>query len=549
MAEHAGPEKPTRFQTHPSNYKHWKLSTSGDVATLVMAVDADHPHKPGYELKLNSYDLSVDIELADAIQRLRFEHPEVKALVITAELDRVFCSGANIYMLGASTHSFKVNFCKFTNETRMYLEDASANSGLATLAACKGTTAGGGYELALACDETMLVDDGNSAVSFPETPLLAVLPGTGGLTRLVDKRRVRRDRADVFCTTAEGIKGKRAKEWGLVDHVVARSSWDKAVAERAAALAAKQTVARGPAFTLGPIEPSVTDAKIAYRHVELAIDRANRTANLLVRGPDGSEDIEKLGAAGTEPWALRAFRELDDALLRLRFDLTDIGMVTVRTEGTPGLVAEADRQLHESKSGFAREVRLLQRRVLRRFDNTARSFFAVADSPRSCFEGVLLELALGADRFYMLADGDEEVAVRISVANHGFMTTWNGLSRIASRFYGDDKAPAKVLAADGPIPSEQAVSLGIATIAADDIDFADELRIAVEERASLSPDALTGMEASLRMVGPETLETKIFGRLSAWQNWIFTRANSTGEHGALTLYGQPERPQFQWKRT
>ncbi|MCW5804955.1 MAG: 2,3-epoxybenzoyl-CoA dihydrolase [Deltaproteobacteria bacterium] len=551
MAEHAGPDKPTRFQTHPSNYRHWKLTTSGDVATLVMAVDADHPHRPGYELKLNSYDLSVDIELADAIQRLRFEHPEVKALVVTAELDRVFCSGANIYMLGASTHSFKVNFCKFTNETRLYLEDAAANSGLASLAACKGTTAGGGYELALACDEVMLVDDGNSAVSFPETPLLAVLPGTGGLTRLVDKRRVRRDRADVFCTTAEGIKGKRAKEWGLVDHVVARSAWDKAVGERAAALAAKQTGARGPAFTLGPIEPSVTDAKIVYRHVELTIDRAARTANLTVRGPDAAEDIEKVAASGAEPWALRAFRELDDALLRLRFDLTDVGMVTVRTEGAPGLVADADRQLAEATSGFAREVRLLQRRVLRRFDNTAKSFFAVADAPRSCFEGVLLELALGADRFYMLADGDEQIGVRTSVANQGFMTTWNGLSRLAARFYGDDAQPAKVLAAgaEGPIPSEDALALGIATIAADDIDFADELRIAVEERASLSPDALTGMEASLRVVGPETLETKIFGRLSAWQNWIFTRANSTGEHGALTLYGQPERPQFQWKRT
>jgi benzoyl-CoA-dihydrodiol lyase len=542
---------PTRFETHPSRYKHWKLTTSGDVATLVMAVDADHPHRPGYELKLNSYDLSVDIELADAIQRLRFEHPEVKALVVTADLDRVFCSGANIYMLGASSHSFKVNFCKFTNETRLYLEDASASSGLASLCACKGTTAGGGYELALACDEIMLVDDGNSAVSFPETPLLAVLPGTGGLTRLVDKRRVRRDRADVFCTTAEGIKGKRAKEWGLVDHVVARSAWDTKVAERAKALAANQTHARGPAFTLGPLEPKITDARIAYQHVELGIDRSARTANLLVRGPSGPEDIEKLAASQTEPWALRAFRELDDALLRLRFDLPDTGMVTVRTEGEPGHIADCDRQLHESRSGFAREVRLLQRRVLRRFDNTARSFFAVADAPSSCFEGVLLELALGADRFYMLADSDEQVAVRVSVANHGFMTMSNGLSRLAARFYGDTERPRQICEAgeQGPLTSEDALSLGIATIAADDIDFADELRIAIEERASLSPDALTGMEASLRMVGPETLETKIFGRLSAWQNWIFTRANSTGEHGALTLYGQPERPQFQWKRT
>jgi benzoyl-CoA-dihydrodiol lyase len=546
---------PTRFETHPSRYRHWKLSVpdagAGDLATLAMAVDADHPHRPGYELKLNSYDLSVDLELADAIQRLRFEHPGVKALVITAELDRVFCSGANIYMLGASTHSFKVNFCKFTNETRLYLEEASAESGLGALCACKGTTAGGGYELALACDEIMLVDDGNSAVSFPETPLLAVLPGTGGLTRLVDKRKVRRDRADVFCTTAEGIKGKRAKEWGLVDHVVSRSAWDRTVAERAKALAARQTVTRGPAFALPPLEPKITDRAVAYTHVELAIDRGARTASLVVRGPGAAEDPDQLAAAGTEPWSLRAFRELDDALLRLRFDLPDLGMVTIRTRGTPGLVAAADEALARSTTGFAREVRLLQRRVLKRLDNTARSFYAVADAPDSCFEGVLLELALAADRFYALIDGDEAIAVRTSAANGGFMTTSSGLSRLEARFYGEPARVQQVLArgAEGPIPSEEAERLGVVTIAADDLDFADELRIAIEERASLSPDALTGMEASLRFVGPETLETKIFGRLSAWQNWIFTRANSTGEHGALTLYGRPERPQFQWKRT
>jgi benzoyl-CoA-dihydrodiol lyase len=545
-------ERPTRFETHPSRYKHWKLTTAGDTATLVMAVDGDHPHKPGYELKLNSYDLSVDIELADAIQRLRFEHPEVKAVVITAELDRVFCSGANIYMLGMSTHSFKVNFCKFTNETRLYLEDASANSGLGSLAACKGTTAGGGYELALACDETMLVDDGNSAVSFPETPLLAVLPGTGGLTRLVDKRKVRRDRADVFCTTAEGIKGKRAREWGLVDAVVSRSAWDKTVTERAQALAAKQPVTRGPAFVLGPLEPKITDRAYTYSHVELAFDRATRTGNLTVRGPDAADDAAKLAGTGAEPWSLRAFRELDDVLLRLRFDLPEIGMVTVRTTGAAGLVRASDEALANATSGFAREVRLLQRRVLKRFDNTARSFYAVADAAPSNFEGVLLELALGADRFYMLLDGAEQIGVRTSVANTGFMTMSTGLSRLQARFYGDAANVDKVLArgAEGTtIPSEEAEQLGLATVAADDLDFEDELRIAVEERASLSPDALTGMEQSLRFVGPETLETKIFGRLSAWQNWIFTRANSTGEQGALTLYGQPTRPQFQWKRT
>ena len=538
---------PTSFETHPSRYKHWRLTTNGDQATLVMAVDADHPFKPGYELKLNSYDLSVDIELADAIQRLRFEYPEVKCVTVTADLDRVFCSGANIYMLGLSTHSFKVNFCKFTNETRIYLEDASANSGLASLAACKGTTAGGGYELALACDETILVDDGNSAVSFPETPLLAVLPGTGGLTRLVDKRKVRRDRADVFCTTAEGIKGKRAKDWGLVDDLVSRSKWDEVVAARAKALAAKQTVTRGPRFELTPLEPKVTPEKISYRFVELTIDSGARTGGLVVRAPDSVDQFD----GASDPWSLRAFRELDDALLRLRFDYPECNVLTVRTHGDAEKVRACDEALAKATTGFAREVRLLQRRVLKRFDNTARSFYAVADTADSCFAGVLLELALGADRFYMLIDNDEKIAVSTSAANTGFFTMSSGLSRLDARFYGEAGRAQKVLArgADGAIPSEEAEKLGIATIAADDIDFEDELRIAIEERASLSPDALTGMEASLRFVGPETLETKIFGRLSAWQNWIFTRPNSTGQHGALTLYGQPERPQFQWKRT
>jgi benzoyl-CoA-dihydrodiol lyase len=542
----------TQFETHPSRYKHWKLETNGDVATLKMAVDDEHPHKPGYELKLNSYDLSVDIELADAVTRLRFEHPDVKALVITADLDRVFCSGANIYMLGMSTHGFKVNFCKYTNETRLYLEDAAAESGIATIAACRGTTAGGGYELALACDDIMLVDDGNSAVSFPETPLLAVLPGTGGLTRLVDKRKVRRDRADVFCTMAEGIKGKRAKEWNLVDYLVPKSKWDAEVKSHAAQLAALQssTLARGPAVQLLPLEVKITDDNYSYKYVELAVDHSGRTANLLVRGPDSAAP-SSVASQGSDTWSLRAFRELDDALLRLRFDLPQIGMVTVRTTGERKLVCAHDEALAKDNSGFAREVRLLQRRVLRRFDNTARSLYAVADASDSCFAGSLLELALGADRFYMLLDGDEKIAVATSVANAGFNTSWSGLSRLASRFYGEPKQAAIALARglEGDISSEEAEKIGIATIAADDIDFADELRIAVEERASLSPDALTGMEASLRFVGTENMATKIFGRLSAWQNWIFTRANSTGQHGALTLYGRPERPQYQWNRT
>jgi benzoyl-CoA-dihydrodiol lyase len=542
------PVIPTEFETHPSKYKHWKLSIDGDVATLVMNVDDEHPHRPGYELKLNSYDLAVDIELADAINRLRFEHPEVKALVFTANLDRVFCSGANIYMLGLSTHSFKVNFCKYTNETRLYLEDASANSGLRSLAACKGTTAGGGYELALACDETLLVDDGNSAVSFPETPLLAVLPGTGGLTRLVDKRKVRRDRADVFCTVAEGIKGKRAKDWGLVDDVVSRSKWDETVKARAKALAAKgNDLARGPAVELPPLAPAVDAETIAYRHVTLALDRAGRVATITMRGPDAAP----AAAASPDLWSLRAFRELDDALLRLRFNAPDLGVILLRTTGRADHVLAHDAALHADPSGFAREVRLLQRRVLKRLDNTARSVFAVADTADACFAGVLLELALAADRFYMLIDGDEAIAVRTGVANTGFATMSTGLSRLEARFYGAPDQVKKLLArgAEGPIPSEEAEQLGVATVAADDIDFADELRIAIEERASLSPDALTGMEASLRFVGPETMETKIFGRLSAWQNWIFTRANATGDHGALTLYGRPERPAFQWTRT
>jgi benzoyl-CoA-dihydrodiol lyase len=542
---------PTTFETHPSRYHHWKLAIDGDIATLTMAIDADHPHRPGYELKLNSYDLSVDIELADALLRLRFEHPEVSTCVVTADLDRVFCSGANIYMLGLSTHSFKVNFCKYTNETRCYLEEASGDSGLKFLAACKGTTAGGGYELALACDEILLVDDGSSAVSFPETPLLAVLPGTGGLTRLVDKRKIRRDRADVFCTVAEGIKGKRAKDWGLVDGLVARSKWDAEVKSRAQALAATVVdVAKGPAVQLPALVPTVDKSRLSYRHVTMTVDAVARTATIAIAGPSEAPPLQ-LATADASTWSLHAFRELDDALLRLRFDYPEVAVVLLRTHGDRSLVVAHDTALAADPSGFAREVRLLQRRVLKRLDNTARSLYAVADRPDSCFAGVLLEVALAADRFYLLLDGQQQIAIATSVANAGGNPMATGLSRLAARFFAEPtKVPAiLVRGADGPITSEDAERLGLATVALDDIDFADELRIAVEERASLSPDALTGMEASLRFVGPETIETKIFGRLSAWQNWIFTRANSTGEHGALTLYGRPERPTFQWKRT
>ncbi|MBK9071753.1 MAG: benzoyl-CoA-dihydrodiol lyase [Myxococcales bacterium] len=543
----------TQFEPGPASYRHWQLEVAGPVAKLTMKVDAAHPHKPGYELKLNSYDLSVDIELADITQRLRFEHPEVRVCVVGADLDRVFCSGANIYMLGASSHSFKVNFCKFTNETRRYLEDASAHSALKFLSACKGTTAGGGYELALACDEIMLVEDGNSAVSFPETPLLAVLPGTGGLTRLVDKRKVRRDRADVFCTLAEGIKGKRAKEWNLVDDVVPRSKWDEAVSARTQALVAKASGegrAVGPAVKLPALAATVKDTSRAYCYVSLDIDNKQRTATLTVRAPSQAPQ-GSITAEGVDTWSLRAFRELDNALLHLRFDLPQIGTVLVRTIGDRSLVLAHDEALRADASGFAREVRLLQARVLRRLDNTAKSLFAVADSPESCFAGVLLEVALACDRAYGLIDAKEAIALQTGVANRGDLLTASGLSRLAVRFYGTPAQVEKVLAegAKGPLSVEAAEALGLVTIAADDIDFADELRIAVEERASLSPDALTGMEASLRFLGPETMETKIFGRLSAWQNWIFTRANATGEQGALTLYGRPERPAFQFNRT
>jgi benzoyl-CoA-dihydrodiol lyase len=542
---------PISFEAHPSRYRHWSLAIDGEIARLTMAVDDDHALRPGYELKLNSYDLAVDIELADAISRIRFEHPEVRAVVIAAAIDRVFCSGANIYMLGASSHSFKVNFCKFTNETRLYIEDASRASGLRFIAACNGTTAGGGYELALACDEIALIDDGSSAVSFPETPLLAVLPGTGGLTRLVDKRKIRRDRADVFCTLAEGIKGKRALEWGLVDHLIPRSRFDAEIQARAEALAAEVAgVPHGPAVELTSITP--------YKYVSLEIDAAARTATLTASAPAAPPpaDVESMVATGAELWALRAFREIDDALLQLRFNHPEIGTVLLRTRGNPEHVIAADRAVaeHRGSCGFVREVGLLQARVLRALDITAKSFFAIADEG-SCFAGSLLELALAADRLYMLEDDDEKVALATSPANAGALPVANGLSRLAVRFYGEPEAGAKAVdrllarGAEGPIPTREASRLGLATVALDDLDFEDELRIAVEERASLSPDALTGMEASLRFPGPETLETKIFGRLSAWQNWIFTRPNATGERGALTLYGKPERPSFDWKRT
>jgi len=570
------------FETHPSRYRHWTLAVEGEIARLTMKVqpfggqDAEVDGRAGfagdgperqaraYELKSNSYDLSVDIELADAVQRLRFSHPHVKAAVVTSGQDRIFCAGANIYMLASSSHPFKVNFCKYTNETRLYLEEASAQSGIRFLAACNGATAGGGYELALACDEIVLVDDGSSTVSLPEVPLLGVLPGTGGLTRVVDKRKVRRDLADAFSTLAEGIKGKRAVEWGLVDAVVPRSKFAEAILQRAKALAAAvPEVARGPGIELDALEPRVSEDRIEYRHVTLALDSGARVATLTVRAPDGEVPKDAAGALarGAAGWGIRAARELDDALLRLRFHHERIGLVLLRTEGDRAK-AHAVGELLAGSAGdglkpkakaveadwIVRETRLLWQRVLRRLDVTGRSLFAVVDE-KSCFAGPLFELLVAADRSYVLdADG---VEVRPGPLSEGPLPGWNGSSRLETRFLGNPARAKAAIAAgrEGPIDAARAHQLGLATVLADDIDFEEELRVAVEERASLSPDALTGMEASYRFPGPETLATKIFGRLSAWQNWIFIRPNATGETGALSLYGKPERPRFDWRRT
>lgn len=547
--------EPVSFDTHPDRYKHWKLTFDGPVATLTMAVQRDGGLREGYELKLNSYDLGVDIELADAIQRLRFEHPEVRCVVVESGIDRVFCAGANIPMLGSSTHAFKVNFCKFTNETRLYLEDASAHSGISFLAALNGTCAGGGYELALACDEMILVDDGSSAVSLPEVPLLAVLPGTGGLTRLVDKRKVRRDRADIFCTTSEGIRGKRAVEWNLVDAVAPRSKFAEAVKERASKLAAKHADRKkGPGITLDPVRPTRTDEDgktvLGYSHVTVEIDRGLRVATITMKGPEGKQptSAEEIQAAGASQWSLRAWRELDDAILQLRLNCLDVGLVVLQTRGSIDAVRAVDEALFAAREHWlANEILRLQARVLRRLDVTSKSFFALVD-PGSCFAGSLFELVLVADRSYMLADEDGEVAVALSSLNGGSLPVNTGLSRLQVRFFGEPGKVDEILSKKGLIASEEAEELGLVTVCPDDIDWEDDVRIAIEERASMSPDALTGMEASLRFPGPETVESKIFARLSAWQNWIFQRPNAVGPQGALTKYGQPDRPSFDFTR-
>ncbi len=540
------------FDISPARYNHWKLTFDGPVATLSMDVREDAGLSGDYKLKLNSYDLGVDIELADAIQRIRFEHPEVQAVIVTSLKERIFCAGANIMMLRGSTHGAKVNFCKFTNETRLAIEDASAHSGVKFLAALNGICAGGGYELALACDEIVLVDDGNSAVSLPEAPLLGVLPGTGGLTRVVDKRGVRRDIADFFSTLVEGVKGKRAVEWRLVDRVYPTSQFKDAIQKRARELAAaSDRASNGPGITLTPLNPTVTDAAITYSAVSVMFNRAKRTAELTVQAPSDPQPSTP-GAileAGDQFWPLRAFRELDDALLRLRVNEPEIGTVVIRTEGDMAAVLAVDRTLVEHQSHWlVREIVLFMKRTLKRLDVTARTFFALIESG-SAFGGSLFELALAADRSYMFHDDNEENAIALSAMNGGLLPMGNGLTRLQTRFLSDAKKVDDLLAHDGPFNAAEAEEAGLVTFAPDEIDWDDEVRLAVEARAAFSPDAMTGLEANLRFAGPETMETKIFGRLTAWQNWIFQRPNAVGDKGALRVYGEQGRPEFDWKRT
>jgi benzoyl-CoA-dihydrodiol lyase len=526
-------DSPVRFDTQPDRYRHWRLEFpaehGGTVARLVLDVNEAAGLRPGYALKLNSYDLAVDIELADALLRIRFEHPEVKAIALVSGKDRVFSSGANIYMLGSSGHGFKVNFCKFTNETRLYLEELSAETGVESLAALAGTASGGGYELALACDAIVLADDGSSVVSLPEAPLLGVLPGTGGLTRLVDKRRVRRDRADAFSTMAEGVRGQRAVEWGLVDEAPTRREFEATGRRRLEAMVARSRRRAGNAIALEPLG--------ARRHVSMASDARTRLATLTLSAPAGVA------------WAIRAWRELDDALLDLRFNHPDVGVVALKTSGDPAKVLAVDAMIARHQSDcLVREVTLLMKRVLKRLDNTAKTFFALIE-PGACFAGSLAELALAADRTYMLDDPERPTSIEVSAMNAGPLPMSNGLTRLASRFLGRPDLVDRVLEHGRPFDAKAALEAGLVTFAPDAIDWDEEVRIAFEERASLSPDALTGLEASLRYGGPETMETKIFGRLSSWQNWIFQRPNAVGPRGALSLYGKPERPEFDFNRT
>jgi benzoyl-CoA-dihydrodiol lyase len=542
------------FQTDPSRYKHWRLSFDGPVATLTMDVAEDGGLRPGYKLKLNSYDLGVDIELHDALQRIRFEHPEVRSVVIASAKNRIFCSGANIYMLGMSSHAWKVNFCKFTNETRNGIEDSSAHSGLKFLAALNGTTAGGGYELALACDEIILVDDRSSAVSLPELPLLGVLPGTGGLTRVTDKRKVRRDHADVFCTNPDGVRGQRAKEWGLVDEVVKPQQFAEHVRQRAIKLAEQSdrpTDARGVALT--PLKRTTDESGLRYEFVEVKWNREARTATLTVRAAETvSEDtIEKVLAAGANWWPLQMARELDDAILHLRVSEPDLGLLLIKTTGNQDAVLAVDEFiLNHQSNWFVREVLGMLRRTFARIDVTSRSMYAIVE-PGSCFAGTLLELALAADRVYMLEtqEGEGVATLALSRMNFGALPMVNHLSRLAARFYEDGEHVEVLRRKIGAkLPPRKALDAGLVTAAPDDLDWDDELRQAIESRVALSPDALTGLEANLRFGPAETLETRIFGRLSAWQNWIFIRPNAVGANGALKVYGTGAPVKFNWER-
>jgi benzoyl-CoA-dihydrodiol lyase len=545
------------FRTDPSRYRHWRIAREGDIAYLIMDVDPNGGLSPDYELKLNSYDLAVDIELNDAVQRLRFEHPEVRAVVIKSGKDNVFCAGANIRMLGKATHGHKVNFCKFTNETRLAIEDATANSGQTYICAIKGNAAGGGYELALAAEHIMLVDDRRSAVSLPETPLLGVLPGTGGLTRITDKRKVRRDRADLFCATEEGLRGEKAVQWRLVDEVVPSSKWDTAVRERAKAFAARSDRPQNSAgIKLTPLERKLEDGRIAYSSVEVTIDRAQGVATLTVQAPPQAAPASATAAhaLGASFWPLAMARELEDAILHLRFNEPAIGVLLLRTEGSAETVLACDEiVLSANGDWLMREIRHYLKRVFKRLDVTAKSLIAVIE-PGSCFAGTLAELAFASDRSLMLIgtrEGDNRppATILLGAANFGAYPMGNGLTRLQTRFLGEPAALDRARDRIGvPLQAAEAADLGLVTHAIEDFDWNDELRILVEERASFSPDALTGMEANLRFAGPETLETKIFGRLSAWQNWIFQRPNAVGEQGALKLYGTGVKPTFDKER-
>jgi benzoyl-CoA-dihydrodiol lyase len=545
---------PVDYQTDPSKYKHWRISYDAPVATLTMDVNEEGGLRPGYKLKLNSYDLGVDIELHDILQRVRFEHPEIRTVVLTSAKNRVFCSGANIYMLGLSSHAWKVNFCKFTNETRNGIEDSSAHSGLKFLAALNGTTAGGGYELALACDEIVLVDDRSSAVSLPEVPLLGVLPGTGGLTRLTDKRKVRRDHADIFCTNADGVKGQRAKDWGLVDDSIKTQAFAEHIKQRAAKLAElSDRPAGAKGIELTPLVRTVNESGRHYKYVDAKLDREARTVTLTVHAPESGEPITLNAAlaAGAQWWPLQMARELDDAILGLRTSEADLGLWILKTAGSADAVVKMDEFILANQGNwFVREVLGMMRRTFARLDVTSRSMFALVE-PGSCFAGTLLEFALAADRVYMLdtPEGSEKASMKLSAMNFGALPMVNHLSRLAARFYGDDAQLEKVRDMAGQaLGAQDALEAGLVTAALDELDWQDEVRQAIESRTALSPDALTGMEANLRFGLPETLETRIFARLSAWQNWVFVRPNAVGESGALKVYGTGAPVKFKWER-